>query len=64
MGRAVTHAGANRFNEAAGADPADAGARSMWRGPWACRFNEAAGADPADAPGGIGRMIVDILRLQ
>ena len=38
-----------RFNEAAGADPADASTsrnipnRTM-------RFNEAAGADPADAP--------------
>ena len=39
------------FNEAAGADPADAPAgRSESREAARC-FNEAAGADPADAPG-------------
>ena len=44
---------AHRFNEAAGADPADARLSNMQRliGGGAC-FNEAAGADPADAPGG------------
>ena len=38
----------NCFNEAAGADPADAAKRALYPG---CqfRFNEAAGADPADA---------------
>ena len=43
------------FNEAAGADPADAGCacRMRMRRPRR-RFNEAAGADPADAePGDI-----------
>ena len=40
------------FNEAAGADPADASSRSISDRPESrsrCRFNEAAGADPADA---------------
>ena len=39
----------NRFNEAAGADPADAAATTA-SSPSSRRFNEAAGADPADAP--------------
>ena len=45
-------AGAGRtrgFNEAAGADPADAPAPTTCRVPGVCDFNEAAGADPADA---------------
>ena len=38
----------NSFNEAAGADPADASRGLSFRARWSC-FNEAAGADPADA---------------
>ena len=38
-----------RFNEAAGADPADAWAGTLDGAQAAQRFNEAAGADPADA---------------
>ena len=38
-----------RFNEAAGADPADARRRCRGSAPQRRRFNEAAGADPADA---------------
>ena len=42
--------GADRFNEAAGADPADAqAARQSTDKNLKNRFNEAAGADPADA---------------
>ena len=39
------------FNEAAGADPADAPCSRSRAAPCGCCFNEAAGADPADAPG-------------
>ena len=37
------------FNEAAGADPADAAVRQSGVSSTGNRFNEAAGADPADA---------------
>ena len=44
-------AGPTRFNEAAGADPADASSRQAAMTARCWRFNEAAGADPADAWG-------------
>ena len=45
------------FNEAAGADPADAhhSTGSSLTMPW--RFNEAAGADPADAIGSLADIL-------
>ena len=43
-----------RFNEAAGADPADAAdGCGACRMTISCCFNEAAGADPADAPANV-----------
>ena len=48
-GHGRLRSGSGGFNEAAGADPADAcrAVCLVWR---FRRFNEAAGADPADAP--------------
>ena len=47
--RSATHDTHHRFNEAAGADPADAMTPFFVKVENEYRFNEAAGADPADA---------------